>query len=115
MAVYTDLGPIELVTAYTPAHSLPRTLSFRIDIDEQHLTSLLASPRVHPLAPPPNMVLDLDDVDSLLALQRDIEEGCSVRVVGHPVHYGSHVRVALHRSQPTTGTSRSDSAGTTSP
>ncbi len=98
LAVYTDLGPIELVTAYTPAHSLPRTLSFRVDIDEQHLTSLLASPRVHPLAPPPNMVLDLDDVESLLALQRDIEDGWTVRVVGHPVHYGSHVRVALHRA-----------------
>ncbi len=103
LAVYVDLGPIELVTAYTPAHTLPRTLSFRIPIQQQHLDSVLASPRVSPHAPPPNAVLDLDNVHELRELQRDIEAGWCVQVVGHPTTYGAHIRIALHRSAPDDG------------
>lgn len=97
---YADLGPIELVTAYTPAHTMPRTLSFRIDLQSSHMLSPLASPRVHPHAPPPNAVLNPDDVGELMALQRDIEAGWRVRIVGHPATYGAHTRVALHRAPP---------------
>ncbi len=102
LAVYVDLGPIELVTAYTPAHSLPRTLSFRIPIQQDQLGSVLASPRVSPRAPPPNAVLDLDNVAELAALQQDIEAGWQVQVVGHPTDYGAHARIAIHRSPPST-------------
>ena len=54
LQVYADLGPLELVTAYTPAHSLPRTLSFRLPLHDLQHNTVLASPRVHPAAPPPN-------------------------------------------------------------
>ena len=100
LAVYVDLGPLELLTAYTPAHSLPRTLSFRLPIEEAQLNSVLASPRVSPHAPPPNAVLDLDSVDELMALQGDIEAGWRALLVGHPTNYGAHARIALHRSPP---------------
>jgi hypothetical protein len=94
---YADLGPLELRTAYTPAHSLPRTFSFRLTISPEHLTSVLTAPRVHPLAPPPNALLDVDDVAALQALQREIEAGLRVEVVGRPYAHGTHVRVPLHR------------------
>jgi hypothetical protein len=97
LKVYADLGPLELVTAYTPAHSLPRTLSFRLTLKDLQLNTLLASPRVHPGAPPPNTLLDVDDVDALKALQADIERGERVQVVGHTIEHGAHVRVPLHR------------------
>lgn len=93
---YADLGPLELLSAYTPAHSMPRTLSFRIKIAELNLTSLLQSPRVHPAAPPPNTLLDVDDPQALQALQRDIEAGRRVSIVGHPIDHGPYVRVPLY-------------------
>jgi len=97
LMTYADLGPLDLVTAYTPAHSLPRTLSFRLSVAELHLTTLLVSPRMHPHAPPPNVLLDVDDPDALIALQLALEAGERVRVVGHPLVHGAHVRVPLHR------------------
>jgi hypothetical protein len=66
------------------------------------LGSVLASPRVSPRAPPPNAVLDLDNVAELAALQQDIEAGWQVQVVGHPTDYGAHARIAIHRSPPST-------------
>ena len=100
LKVYADLGPLALVTAYTPAHSLPRTLSFRLQLRDVHHNTLLASPRVHPAAPPPNTLLDVDDVAALRQLQRDIEAGWRVYVVGHTIEHGAHVRVPLHRAEP---------------
>jgi len=102
LSSYVDLGPFELITAYTPAHSLPRTLSFQIDIEEVNLLTLLASPSSHPSAPPPNSLLDPDDVGALRALQQEIEAGWRVRVVDRPAYYGSQVRVALHKTPPAT-------------
>lgn len=98
LTTYADLGPLELVTAYTPAHSLPRTLSFRLPVEDLYLTTLLVSPRMHPEAPPANALLDVDDVHALIELQQAIEGGEEVRVVGHPVLHGADVRVPLYRS-----------------
>jgi len=99
LATWADLGPLELLTALTPAHSLPRTLTFRLAVRDVHLASVLSSPRVHPDAPPPNALLDVDDEASLVELQREIEDGHRVVVVGHPVAHGAHVRVPLHRDR----------------
>jgi len=95
---YADLGPLELVTAYTPAHSMPRTLSFRLNIGELNLNALLQSPRLHPAVPPANALIDVDDADALRALQRDIEAGQRVYIAGHPVDHGPYVRVPLYRA-----------------
>jgi hypothetical protein len=97
---YIDLGPIELMTAYTPAHSLPRTLTFRLQQGEIMLETLLTSPRVHPLAAAPDTLLDPDDPAALIALQHKIEAGWRVRVVGHPMTHGSQIRVPLAMTPP---------------
>lgn len=95
LETYVDLGPIELVTAWTPAHSLPRTLTFRLLPEEMRPDVLLAGAAVHPLAPPPTELLDPDDPAALRELQARIEAGARVRVVGRPWSAGSHVRVPL--------------------
>ena len=100
LATYVDLGPVELVTAYTPAHSLPRTFSFRIDLQNVHLETLLAGPNLHPLADPPNGWIDPDDADALIALQLEIEAGVRVHLVGRPQHYGARIRIPIYRSGP---------------
>jgi hypothetical protein len=56
---------------------------------------VLASPRHHPLAPPPTELLDPDDVGALAALQARIEGGDRVSVVGPPERRGSRLRVPL--------------------
>ena len=37
-------------------------------------------------------------VEALKSLQRDIEAGQRVLVVGHTIEHGAHVRVPLHRN-----------------
>ncbi|MBI5608742.1 MAG: hypothetical protein HY902_07660 [Deltaproteobacteria bacterium] len=96
---YSDLGPLELVTAYTPAHSMPRTFSFRMHPRSEMLSSVLAAPRAHPDAPPPNSLLDADDPQALIELQREIEAGHRVVVVGRPLNHGTYVRVPLFREK----------------
>ncbi len=93
---YVDLSPLELVTAWTPAHSLPRTLSFRIPARTMRADTLLLSPRVHPDAPVPNRLIDADDPVALQALQRDLEAGRRAWIVGRAIEHGPHVLFPLH-------------------
>ena len=97
---YIDLGPIELLTAWTPAHSLPRTLTFHLAPDEFSIQTLLVAPAMHPLAPAPDELLDPDDPAALRTLQGRIEAGWQVRVVGRPSGFGAHLRVPLSVRSP---------------
>lgn len=99
LEVYADMGPLQLVTAWTPAHSLPRTFSFQIQPRVAQLSSILAAPRAHPDSPPPNSLLDADDAQALMELQAEIEEGHRVVIVGRPLHHGTFVRVPLYREK----------------
>jgi len=100
LRAYADLGPLELVTAYTPAHSLPRTFTFRTPIDEARLAPLLIGPRTHPLAPPPNVLLDVDDVSQLMHVQAELEAGVSYVLVDEPDASGTFVTAPLRRTAP---------------
>lgn len=97
---YVGLGPIELVTAWTPAHSLPRTLTFRLEPEEIRIPALLDAAAWHPLAPPPNELLNPDDPAALQALQARLEAGWRVRVVGPARGHGAHLRVPLATTAP---------------
>ncbi len=99
LGVYADLGPLELVTAYTPAHSLPRTLCFRARIEPLTLDALLIGPRMHPRSPPPNVLLDVDDVAELRRVQTEIEQGVRYELVGAPETRGAFVLAPLHRRE----------------
>lgn len=99
LATLADLGPLELMTAYTPAHSLPRTLTFRLHVRDVHLASVLSGPRAHPDAPPPNALVDADSDEELQALQEEIEQGHRVWIVGRPGAVGCHVRVPVYREK----------------
>ncbi|MBM4342012.1 MAG: hypothetical protein FJ100_01345 [Deltaproteobacteria bacterium] len=101
LATLAHLGPLELLTAWTPAHSLPRTLTFKMHLRDLHLQSVLLAPRAHPDAPPPNALIDVDDEGALRQLQRDIEAGHRIQVVGQPTSVGCHVRVPIFRAAPT--------------
>ncbi|MSP93293.1 MAG: hypothetical protein EXR79_16115 [Myxococcales bacterium] len=95
LPVYADLGPLELLTAYTPAHSMPRTLSFRIRPGHDAVARLLRAPVPGPPLLVANADVDADDAAQLIALQREIEAGRRICIVGHPSEQGPLVRVPL--------------------
>ena len=82
MRVFQRLGPLQLVCAYTPAHSEWKTVSFCKALDPQSLHRLLAGQQ--PPTPTPEFWLDCDDVQALMALQQRLEQGESLLVCGPP-------------------------------
>lgn len=97
---YVSFGPLEVVTAYTPAHSVRRTLTWRLHLQQFGVESALMKPGgVSPSAPPATHMLDVDDEEALIALQRDIERGVRVAIVGPPSTRGSIVQVPLRREE----------------
>jgi hypothetical protein len=84
LSLHATLAPLEILSAWTPAHDLHRSLVFRAQIDEARLT--------HSLTvfdePPGSDHVDVDDDEALQALQARIEAGARVRVVAQPVRAG---------------------------
>jgi len=97
MSRFTRLGPLEVITAYTPAHSMKRTLTWRLPIRRNQVEAALSSPGVSPASPPATHMLDVDDVDALLAMQEELEAGIGYSIVGPPIRRGSIVQVPLCR------------------
>jgi hypothetical protein len=97
LATYVELAPLELLSAWTPAHSLPHTLSFRIPWQAISIDTLVAGPLLHPGGPAPNTLLDVDDLDAVQALQREIEAGVQVQIVGKALEHGAQVLVPLYK------------------
>ena len=65
-------GPIQVVTAYTPAHTFPRTLTYRHVVNDEVLHRVMANapaPRLEGVA---RMIPTHDD-RALKALQEEIE------------------------------------------
>jgi hypothetical protein len=93
LRVHAQFAPLELLTSWTPAHSDPRTLTYRFAVsDELVERALVAAP------PTPTGTVrwvDCDDDDALIALQHDIESGRRFQVVGGPEIEGSTVRAPL--------------------
>ncbi len=70
--MHRRFGPLELLTAFTPAHSYPRTMTYRHGTDAALLARVLAD------APPPAVESSQHvrvDERGLTALQRRIERG----------------------------------------
>ena len=92
LGVYASMGPLELVTAWTPAHDVPETVTFDICTDDDARTRLLSSDQ------PPNEAhryLGADDPVGMIELQREIETGKRWAIVG-PAHIrGAETRIPL--------------------
>lgn len=97
LSTFVSMGPLELVTAYTPSHSMRRTVTWRLKLDRFLTEAAIIKPGTSPAAPPATHVLDVDDEAALIALQREIEAGIKYQIVGPPQTHGSYVTVPLHR------------------
>jgi hypothetical protein len=97
LSVHAHFGPLELLTAWTPAHSDPATLTFRFPVSKARLEHALASGPTAARGPLPDRsrLVDCDDEDELRALQAALEAGDRLEVVGGRILEGSFARVPV--------------------
>ena len=82
--VHTKLGALRLVTAWTPAHSKPWTLTYSVPIDEAALRHLAGDRRRPMPVLAPEFWLHSDDHTAMRELQARIESGERFCIVGPP-------------------------------
>jgi hypothetical protein len=73
--VHIKLGPLDLLTAWTPAHSTPATLTYCATVTDETLLHLAGDPSVTLDFPEPDQWVFSDDEPAMRALQRRIESG----------------------------------------
>ncbi len=96
--IHTRFGPLELITAWTPAHSEAATLTYRFDITEQRLRHALGDPSAKLAYPEPELEVDQADEELMQRLQAEIEQGARYVVAGRPRRVSGHQRVPLART-----------------
>ncbi len=82
--IHVKFGPLDLVTAYTPAHSEPMTLTYRVAITLNGLLNACGDPSASIDRPEPTLLLDADDADTVRSLQDEIEQGARYQIVDRP-------------------------------
>ena len=95
LRVHTKFGELELLTAYTPAHTEARTLTYRFAVSQERLKRALSGRDSYVETPKNVSYIDADDTDAMIALQRELEAGWRVFVSGRPVRDGSATLVPL--------------------
>lgn len=96
IGLHLKLGDMRLLSAFTPAHTHPETLSYRIEVDEASLTRSL---RREPWAATRHgdRVLDADDASGIRALQDELERGEAWTLVRAERRPGAAQRLHLVR------------------
>jgi hypothetical protein len=95
--IHTKFGPLDLVTAYTPAHSKPETLTYRVAIHDECLRAACGDPTVALARPPATRLIDADDHPTLHALQRELLDGARYQIASAPKREADRVLVPLAR------------------
>jgi len=100
LGLYAGLGPLELITAWTPAHDNPATCTFRVATPDSAVVRLLRGDVTGPEGI--DAYVDADDFEGLQAVQSAVEEGCRIAVAGPAEIRGASTRVPLqYRDQQT--------------
>jgi hypothetical protein len=91
--VHARFGPLDLMTAWTPAHSNERTLTYRFPATPERIDKAFEPG-------PPSYGegmrwIDCDDDNALRELQAEIESGKRMQIVGPPVEDGAWTRAPI--------------------
>ncbi|MFT7578546.1 MAG: hypothetical protein ACI9MR_000204 [Myxococcota bacterium] len=103
LALYASLGPLKVMTAWTPAHDICETATLYVFTDDAARERLLHGAAGTTQA---DRYLDADSYEEMAALQREIEEGLDVWVVGPPEIRGADTRIPLATTKPAAGAVR---------
>jgi len=88
---YTALGALQVLTAWTPAHDILSTLTFKVDLSPNSGALLWRGVEgINPETPAPNRVVDVDNSLDLQAVQSWLEDGAKVELVAPPLNVGRH-------------------------
>ena len=93
--IHTKFGPLDLVTAYTPAHSEPMTLTYRVEITVDGLLNACGDPSAQISRPEPTLWMDATDEDRANKLQDEIEAGERYQITGRPEEQGDKLLIPL--------------------
>lgn len=93
LGLFAGMGPLELVTAWTPAHDNPTTCTFTVTTDQAARERLLRGDLTDPEAI--HRYLDADDQAAMQALQAELETGAQIAIAGPTETRGSETRVPL--------------------
>ena len=96
--VHIRLGPLALLTAWTPAHSEPWSLTYRASVTEPALLHLARDPRGKVTLPAPDRWVAAGDHDAMQTLQAEIEAGARYVVCGAPRTARDGVEVPIART-----------------
>lgn len=93
LGLYAGLGPLELITAWTPAHDNPATCTFKVATPPVAIERLLRGDLTGPEGI--DAYVDADDFDSLRKVQAAIESGRRIAIAGPAEIRGASTRVPL--------------------
>lgn len=101
LKIHTRLGPLALLTAWTPAHSEPWTLTYRVELSDARLRHLARDADGRIPEPYIDGWMQSDDHDEMRRLQAEIEQGAAVSVAAGPETVdGGVVRIPLSFTAP---------------
>ncbi len=80
ISLHLRLGPMEVLSAYTPAHTHPETLSYLIQVDDQTLAAAI-SPRKHSEDLSGDRIIEAGDSQAIRDLHDEIESGIRWQMV----------------------------------
>ncbi len=96
LSIHTRFGPLELLSAYTPAHTRPDTLTYVWDVTPEKLRAAMGDPAATVARPTTNGFIEGGDREAMIRLQREIEGGRRVIIPAPPEITGASVRVPIH-------------------
>ena len=99
LRIHTKFSDLELLTAYTPAHSEARTLTYRFDVTDKKLARALSGRDAYRPEPTDSVYFDADDIDSMIQLQYKIEAGGRFFICGRPVRDGSTTWIPIREER----------------
>jgi hypothetical protein len=81
--IHARFGALRMLTAWTPAHTNPKTITYAIDVTDETLRRGLGDPQAPAgPAPAPCRQIAVDDVAAMRELQTQIEAGERFAVAG---------------------------------
>jgi hypothetical protein len=98
LSIHTRLGPLELISAWTPAHSEPWTLTYAVTLSDPVLKNLARDAEGEVSRPEVWQWVDSEDHVAQRGLQARIEAGERLCIAKKPEILGAdHLRVPVAR------------------
>lgn len=83
--IHTRFGPLELMTAWTPAHSEAETVTYFMPVDDRCILAAAGDPSAEIPRPEAHFTVGAQDRDKMLELQDALERGERFMIPGPPV------------------------------